>query len=167
MAQLDDLHYLDLAGVADLIRRGVVSSEEVTRAQLARISSSTRNAYITVTEDLALRQAAKADAARAAGTDTSPIHGVPIALKDMFDLAGIVTTAGMTTRRGSVATTTATTVQRLIDAGAVILGKLNLAEGVYADHRPLYGTPVNAWSADRYAGASSSGSGVAVASGLC
>ncbi|WP_019170174.1 amidase [Pseudaminobacter salicylatoxidans] len=167
MPTADDLHYLDLADLAALLRSGALSSIEVTEAQLARISASHLNAYIEVTADLARKQALQADARRKEGDNLPALHGVPIALKDIFDLAGVATTAGMTFRRGTVASTTSTAVQRLVEAGAVVLGKLNVAEGVYADHKPAFGAPVNAWDANRYAGASSSGSGVAVAAGLC
>eukprot|EP01035_Chromulina_nebulosa_P069653 gene69653-biopygen48500 len=95
------------------------------------------------------------------------MHGVPIAVKDIVDMTGFPTTAGMPLRRNTVASGNASVVQRLEDAGAVILGKLNLTEGVYAEHLSPYGPPLNPWHKDRWPGASSSGSGVAVAAGLC
>jgi amidase len=162
-----DLHYLDLLGVGELVAQRQVSAVELARHQIERMAKYRHlNAFITETLDLALQQAEAADAEIAAKRRRSAFHGVPIALKDVFDLKGTPTTAGMPLRRNSMAEEDATAVRRLKAAGAVILGKLNLTEGVYAEHVAPYGAPVNPWNADRWCGASSSGSAVAVAAGL-
>jgi amidase len=95
------------------------------------------------------------------------LHGVPLAVKDIFDTAGTVTAAGMPIHAGRVPGSDATAVSRLAGAGAVLLGKLQLTEGALAHHHPKITPPVNPWHQDYYAGASSSGSGVATAAGLC
>lgn len=165
---IDDIHNLALAEVADHIRSRRVTSVAVTEGLLDRIKKlSDLNAYITVTAELALEQAHLADRDLKAGTIKGPMHGVPIAVKDIFDMTGYATTAGMPLRRYDIARSNATVVNRLNDAGAVILGKTNLTEGVYAEHRAPFGPPLNPWHKDRWPGASSSGSGVAVAAGLC
>jgi amidase len=164
---MDELHYAGLIEIGDLIAARKMSSVEVTRHQLARCEALGHlNVFISLTADLALAQAEAADHAIGAGQRKSTLHGVPIALKDLYDLKGVPTTAGMPHRRNAIAASNATVTQRLIDAGAVILGKTCLTEGAYAEHREPYGTPVNPWNADRWCGASSSGSAVGVAAGL-
>ncbi|MGV3551776.1 amidase [Rhizobium sp.] len=164
---MDELHYAGLVEIGDLIAARKVSSVEVTRHQLARCDALGHlNAFITLTADLALAQAETADREIAVSKRRSVLHGVPIALKDLYDLGGTPTTAGMPHRRDAIASSNATVTQRLIDAGAVILGKTCLTEGAYAEHRAPYGTPVNPWNADRWCGASSSGSAVGVAAGM-
>lgn len=165
---LDDIYYLGLTEIAALIRLRQLSSVAVTEALFERIERcADLNAYITVTANLALEQAHRADVEIESGRVRGPLHGVPIGLKDIFDLKGVATTAGMPLRRDWVATSNATVVERLINSGGVILGKLNLTEGVYAEHLEPYGPPFNPWNKDRWPGASSSGSGVAVAAGMC
>ncbi len=97
----------------------------------------------------------------------SQLHGVPIAVKDLCFTEGIATAAGMPLHRDFVPAFDATVVRRLREAGAVLLGKLQLTEGAFADHHPSIPPPVNPWHADHWSGASSSGSGVATAAGLC
>jgi amidase len=164
-----ELHFSDLTDVAALLRDGDIRARDLAEACLSRIAAMDGrcNAYITVLADRALAAAQAADGARAAGRLLGPLHGVPIAVKDILDIAGAPTTAGMPMRRDHVATEEATVVRRLDEAGAVILGKLNVAEGVYGEYLEPYGAPINPWNADRWAGASSGGSGVATAAGLC
>ncbi|MBZ9772377.1 amidase [Mesorhizobium sp. CO1-1-8] len=165
---IDDLHYLGLKEIGDLIRLRRTTSLAVTEALLERIATrADLNAFIVRTADLALEQAHRADSELGSGKVRGLMHGVPIALKDIVDMTGFPTTAGMPIRRNAAANSNATVVQRLEDAGAVILGKLNLTEGVYAEHLAPYGPPLNPWDRNRWPGASSSGSGVAVAAGLC
>ena len=167
MSGTDELHYLDLIETGARIARRELSSVEVTRHQIARGERLAHlKAFITPTPELALGQAAAADAEIATGRRRGPLHGVPVALKDVYDLEGTPTTAGMPLHRHAVAASTATAARRLAEAGAVILGKANLTEGVYAEHREPYGTPVNPWNPGRWCGASSSGSAVGVAAGL-
>jgi amidase len=165
-----DLHYLDLLEVSRRIGAREISPVEVTEAMLQRISQLDQSlkSYVRVTADTALAQARVAEADLAKGRSRGPLHGVPIAIKDLFDTAGVETAAGMPLRRDFIPSKNSTVVQRLLDAGAIILGNLKLTEGAHAEHRPpLFETPVNPWNADLWSGASSSGSGVAVAAGLC
>src|SRR5207237_7080383 len=97
----------------------------------------------------------------------SQLHGVPIAVKDLCWTEGIATAAGMPLHRDFVPSVDATVVRKLREAGAVLLGKLQLTEGAFADHHPDIAPPVNPWHRDHWSGASSSGSGVATAAGLC
>jgi amidase len=101
------------------------------------------------------------------GEIRGPLHGVPIAVKDLCWTTGVPTAAGMSIYQEFRPTEDATVVRKLHAAGAVILGKLQLTEGAYADHHPTIAPPVNPWNAAHWSGASSSGSGVATAAGLC
>ncbi|MGY3441271.1 amidase [Bradyrhizobium sp. USDA 4473] len=163
------MHYATLLEASAALRARKVSAVELTRALLDRIAKidPSLHSYATVTPDLALRQAEAADAEIAAGDDRGPLHGVPIAVKDICNTAGIVTAAGMTIHADHVPDHDSTVVKRLRDAGAVLLGKLQNTEGAFVSHHPKISPPRNPWNSDYYAGASSSGSGVATAAGLC
>lgn len=169
MYELNELHYLDLHELAYLIDRRDVSPTEVTRHQLARIAAldPSLGAFIEVIADQATVAAEGLEQELLKGHSRGPLHGVPVAVKDNIDVTGVATTAGMPFRRATRATQDATTVRRLRSAGAVILGKLNLTEGALADYTPPFKAPLNPWDADRYPGASSSGSAIATAAGLC
>jgi amidase len=164
-----DLHRLSLLEVAKLIERRSVSPLDLTEHMLARIEKHdpALHAYFTVTADHALAEARAAESEIAAGRYRGPLHGVPIAVKDLFDTAGVRTTAGTRVMASRVPARDATVVARLRAAGAVLLGKLATTEGAYAEHHPDYTVPVNPWNAAAWTGVSSSGSGVATASGLC
>ncbi|MFS2026198.1 amidase [Massilia sp. CT11-137] len=164
----DVLHYLDIGALGLLIRNRSVSSREVTQALLDRIAAldGDLHAYALVLADAARAQADAADSEIAAGGWRGPLHGVPIAVKDLFDIEGVPTRAGMRLRSQPVATRDATVVRRLRDAGAVLVGKPELTEGAYSDHHPAVVPPRNPWHADYWPGISSSGSGVAVAAGM-
>jgi amidase len=166
---MTDWHYATLTETAEAVRSRKISSVELTRAQLERIArlDPSLHSYATVTAELADMQARRADAEIAQGRYRGPLHGIPIAVKDLCDTAGIVTAAGMAIHADRVPDCDATVVKRLADAGAVLLGKLQLTEGAFVAHHPTITTPVNPWNRDYYAGASSSGSGVATAAGLC
>lgn len=163
-----DLHRLSLTRIATLVSAGDLSAARVTRAALDRIDRLNLDlrAVVTPMDDLAMAAAHEADRRRAAGGALGPLHGVPITIKDMFDIAGQPTQAGMPLRAGNVAKTTATAVTRLQAAGAIVLGKANVAEGVYGTYLEPFGEPVNPWNPKFWAGASSGGSGVSVAAGL-
>ena len=163
------IHYETALTIATKIRTGETSSVEVTETMLGRIAEvdPTLKAFVTILEEAALAAARKADEELKAGNVRSELHGVPIAVKDLFDTAGIETTYGTKIYRNNVPETDATVIARLKDAGTILLGKLKLTEGAYAQHHPEVDPPLNPWNHDLWCGASSSGSGVAVASGLC
>jgi amidase len=166
---MTELHYLGLTELGARIRSREISSVEATRAQLDRIAAldSTLGAYCVVTAEPALVQAAAADAEIAAGTYRGPLHGVPFAVKDLCWTKGVPTAGGMAIHKDFRPGEDSTVVRRLAEAGAVLLGKLQLTEGAYADHHPSVTPPRNPWNANYWVGASSSGSGAATAAGLC
>jgi aspartyl-tRNA(Asn)/glutamyl-tRNA(Gln) amidotransferase subunit A len=153
------------------LRRGTVSSADLTRACLARIDQSQArlNAFITVTRDLALAQASSLDAEARSGKWRGPLHGIPIALKDNIDTAGIRTTAASALFADRIPAEDGEVVRRLKAAGAVLVGKLNMDEfAAGGTSTTTYFDPVhNPWALDRSAGGSSGGSGAAVAAALC
>jgi aspartyl-tRNA(Asn)/glutamyl-tRNA(Gln) amidotransferase subunit A len=158
-----------LLEAAAAIRERRISSEELTRACLGRVARAQPrlNAFIAVDEG-AVGAARDADAALARGEATGPLHGVPLAHKDMFYRAGKVTTCGSRIRAEFVARTTATVLSRLDAAGAVTLGRLNMSEFAMgpAGHNFHFGPARNPWNPDYITGGSSSGSGAAVAGRL-
>ena len=162
---------LDLTGVAGAIHAGKTSSVEVTEAYLRRIEhhDSVLKAYITVLADRALAQAREADDELRRGARRGPLHGVPLALKDLVAVAGVRMTAGSRVMAHHVPEHDADVTERLHAAGAVILGKLSMHE--FAFGRPVIDGPFptgrNPWDVAREPAGSSSGSGVAVAAGLC
>ena len=123
--------------------------------------------YALVTPELALAQARDAEKLLMQHRILGPLHGVPIAVKDLCFTKGIATAAGMPIHRNFIPSFNGTVVSRLRDAGAILLGKLQMTEGAFADHHPDIKPPLNPWHADHWSGASSSGSGVATAAGLC
>ncbi len=169
MTDPDSLALLDLTEVSALIRRGAVSSRAVLAAQLRRIAllDPGLRSYAYVLEAEAMAQAEAADREIAAGHDRGPLHGVPIAVKDLCWVAGAPTAAGTAVHRHFVPAQDATVVQRLKAAGAVLIGKTQLTEGAYSDYHPTIAPPRNPWNGDYWAGISSSGSAVATAAGLC
>lgn len=168
-ASTTDLHYLELTELAARIRARKLSPVAVTRAQLDRIAAldGALGSYALVMADVALAQAAEAEAEIAAGRYRGPLHGVPVAVKDLCWTKGFRTAAGMAIYRDYRPAADATVVRRLNDAGAVLLGKLQLTEGAYSDHHPSVTPPKNPWNADYWPGISSSGPGAATAAGLC
>ena len=164
-----DLHYSELVEVGQRIRKRDLSSVEATQAQFDRIArlDGQLKSYAHVMASSALQQAHAADKEIAAGKTRGPLHGVPIAVKDLCWTSDAPTAAGMKIYRDNRPIQDATVVTRLKAAGAVILGKLQLTEGAYADHHPEIDPPRNPWDATLWSGASSSGSGVATAAGLC
>jgi amidase len=142
---------------------------EVTRAHLDRIArlDPALHAYVTVLPESALAEARAAEAEIARGAWRGPLHGVPIAVKDLCATKGVRTTAGTRVLADWIPDFDAAVVERLRAAGAVLLGKLAMTEAAYATHHPSVTPPVNPWSASASPGASSSGSGVATAAALC
>ncbi len=168
--KIDNPALLTLTEVADAIATRRVSSREVTQACLARIEAAQPrlNAFISIEAETALTAADAADAALARGKSRGPLHGVPLAHKDMYYDTGHVVTCGSDIRRHWVATTTATALQRIKDAGTVRLGSLHMVEFAYGPtgHNPHFGPARNAWNPEHVTGGSSSGSGTAVAARL-
>ena len=165
-----NLCYLSATELGERIAGGQISSVDATEAYLERIGQLDGNyaSYITVTADRAREDARRADAEIAAGNRRGPLHGVPVAVKDQFDTAGIVTTNGSTIMAENVPSADSTVMIRLKEAGTVLLGKLNMSEYASGDaFRHPYGRPRNPWDTRRNPGTSSSGSGAATAAFLC
>lgn len=165
----DQLHYKEIYEIADLLSAGELTSEEVTTALLDRIDAvdARIGSYAFVARDDALAAARRSDERRAAGQAIGRLDGIPLAIKDIYDREGWRTEAGMASRRGTVADSSATVVERLGAAGAVLLGKVHTTEGVYTEHTAPFRAPLNPWDEGRWVGVSSSGSGVSAAAGLC
>ena len=165
-----ELHYLSVTEASRLIRQRRLSPVELTRAFLDRIETfdPQLNAYLLVTAERALEQAREAEAEIAAGRYRGPMHGIPFALKDIYCTAGIRTTGHSRTRMDYVPGFDATTVTKLYDSGAVLLGKLSTHE--FAHGGPSFDLPWpaarNPWNREYFTGGSSSGSGASVAAGL-
>ena len=162
--------YKPITELAHLLRTRQVSSVELTRMYLDRVErfDGELRSYVTVTAELALEQAAKADEALARGEAVGPLTGIPLAHKDEFYTKDILTTCGAAILSEFVPDFDATPIARFHEAGAVMLGKLNMTE--FAS--PVtwvfpYGQPRNPWNLEHDAGGSSTGSGIAVAAGLC
>ncbi|RPH83988.1 MAG: hypothetical protein EHM88_05390, partial [Candidatus Rokuibacteriota bacterium] len=161
--------FLGAARLAALVRARQVSPVELVQAYLDRIDrlDGRLHAYITVTGDGALDAARRAEAAGRSG-GLGPLHGVPFAVKDQFATRGVRTTAGSRILADHVPDEDATVVARLVAAGGILLGKLNLTEFALGGtiHFP-FGQPRNPWNTDHDTGGSSAGSAVAVAAALC
>lgn len=166
-----DATWLTLTEASPLIRDKKISSIELTQGCLNRIErlNPKLNAFITVTAEAALAQAHEAEKEIQRGHWRGPLHGVPIALKDLFDTAGVRTTAASELFKDRIPTQDGEIVRRMKDAGAVLLGKLNMHEFAYGGSSVIsyYGPVHNPWSPDHEAGGSSAGSAVAMAAGLC
>ena len=167
--QRDALHYLSLLDVSAKLKAGEATSVAVTEALLERIAQhdGALKSYTTLLGDRALAPARAADAELLSGFSRGPLHGVPIAVKDLCYTGYAPTAAGMFIHKDFVPPYSATVVERLERAGAIMLGKLSMTEGAYALHHPKMPTPVNPWHAELWTGSSSSGSGAATAAGLC
>ncbi len=165
----DDIAWLGMHQIAHLIRERKLSATEVAQAFLRRIERLDPGfgSFVRATPELALTQAREADASLARGDAVGPLHGVPIAVKDLCWTAGVPTTAGMTLHADYRPTVDGTVVRKLREAGTVLLGKLKMTEGAFSAHHPDIEPPLNPWNPLTWTGVSSSGSGVAVAAGLC
>lgn len=167
------IHFQSALSIASQIASGQVTSREVTQHFLDRIARADRlNAFTEVFAEQALAQADAADAALRPGGSgpSSPLHGVPVAIKDSIEVAGSTASAGSLSRLNITSDITATAVQRMCAAGMVVLGKTHMTEFAFglAGQNPTRGTPWNPWDAaqHRAPGGSSSGCGTAVAAGL-
>jgi aspartyl-tRNA(Asn)/glutamyl-tRNA(Gln) amidotransferase subunit A len=166
----DEATSLTIAGAAEQIRARRLSPLDLTEAYLERIErlNPKLNAYITVTAERARQDARRATEEIAAGTYRGPLHGIPIGLKDLYDTAGIRTTAGSKVHADHVPTHDSTVAAKLQAAGAVLLGKQNTHEYAWGvtTNNPHYGPTRNPWDPSRIPGGSSGGSGAAVAAHL-
>ena len=166
-----ELHYLTIHQAGGLLKGGKLSPVELTRAFLDRIESldGTLQSYITVLADSALSEARSAESEIQRGDYKGPLHGIPIGLKDLYDTAGVATTAGSKVMADRVPSEDATTTARLKASGAILLGKLSLHEFALGGPDSSTGFPLarNPWNLEHIPGGSSSGSGAAVAAGLC
>ncbi len=162
---------LTLTEAADLLKSRQISPVELTEAHLSRIEQIDRqvNSYITVTAEQALQEARAAEETLMQGIYRGPLHGIPLALKDVYATAGVRTTAGSHFLRDYVPTADCAVVERLKAAGAISLGKLNMHEWAMSvtNLNPHYGDCMNPWDASRIAGGSSGGTGAALAAELC
>jgi len=171
MAESKQADILNLAEASELVRAKKLTPVELTDACLERIEALNPelNAFITVTSELALEQARAAEAEIQRGQWRGPLHGIPLSLKDLIDVAGVPTTAASKVFENRVPTEDAEVVRRLKAAGAVIIGKNNLHECAYGGSGLIsrYGPAQNPRYPGRITGGSSSGSAAAVAAGLC
>ena len=171
LASTEDVTSLTLLEAAERVRHKRVSPVELTQACLARIErlNPTLNAFITVMAESAMESARMAESEIQRGRWRGPLHGVPIALKDLFDTAGVRTTAGSAVFKDRIPTEDAEVVRRLKRAGAVLLGKTNMHEFAYGGTSAVsyFGAVHNPWDTARIPGGSSGGSAAAVAANLC
>jgi len=166
-----DLALLDLTRASQAVQTKEVSPVDLTEACLARIEKldSRLKAYITVTAESAMEEAHRAEKEIARGEWKGPLHGIPLAVKDLAETAGVRTTAASAVLQHYTPSEDAEVVRRLRQAGAVLLGKLNLHEFAYGGSGVIshFGAARNPWNAGHITGGSSSGSAAAVAAGLC
>ncbi len=166
---MGELIFGSVSEIARRVRSREISAVEVLRMHLARLDevNPSLNAVVTRCDDLALERAGKADAALARGETVGPLHGVPITIKDAFDTAGVRSTGGTKGRAEYVPPTNATAVERLLAAGAILIGKTNTPELTlsYETDNLLFGKTFNPYDLSRSPGGSSGGSAAAVAAG--
>lgn len=166
----NELTELTITDASDAVSRGDLSPTELTRAYLARIEKldPELNAYVTVTTERASSDAERASEELAAGVRRGPLHGIPIGLKDLIDTAGITTAGGAKVYADRIPTADATVARRLTEAGAVMLGKLNMHELAFGltTTNPHFGATRNPFDTTRIPGGSSGGSGAATAAHL-
>ncbi len=164
-----DIPFLTVAGLGELIRTGEVSPVDAVQAYLHRIESLNGDirAYLTITAEQARQAAREAEAEISGGQYRGPLHGVPVAVKDQIYTEGIRTTGGSPVFGEFVPEYDATVIARLKEAGAVLLGKLNMTEFATTGLSHQFDPPRNPWARDRSSGGSSSGSGAATAAFMC
>src|SRR5437016_1113665 len=166
-----ELAWLDLAEASRLVQTKQFSPVELTRVCLDRIErlDPILKTFITVTAESALREAQQAESEISKGNWKGPLHGIPLAVKDLLETAGVRTTAASAVLQDHIPQHDAYVMQRLKSAGAVMLGKLNLHEFAYGGSAMIshFGIVRNPWDTTRITGGSSSGSAAAVAAGLC
>ena len=163
------LHFRTITEISEAIASKQVSPVEITAAMLQRIDEldGRLKSYATVMADSAMAAAQKAAQEIDAGMSRGPLHGVPIAVKDLCFTKGVRTMGAAKVLADHVPSFDGTVIAKLKSAGAILLGKLNLTEGAMGGYNPEFDIPKNPWNPDRWTGSSSSGSGVATAAGLC
>lgn len=168
MTEFDILCQSSICEVSALLKAREVSPRDLTEAMLARIASRdpALGCYVTVVAERALQQASVAEVEIAQGRWRGPLHGIPMGIKDIFYTRGIPTGIGSRIFSDWVPTYDAHVVERLDEAGTVLLGKHAMTEFAFSGYHPSFDAPLNPWSSDHWSGVSSSGSAVAVASGL-
>jgi len=171
VAQAQPLPYLTIAEAAQALRRRQTTSLALTNACLHRIAAAQPrlHAFITVLADSARAEATAADRELAAGRPRGPLHGIPLAVKDLLDAKGVPTTAASRHWANNIPSADAPALANLRRAGAVLLGKLNMDEFAYnfTGETSAYGTARNPWNPAHSPGGSSGGAAVAIAAGLC
>jgi aspartyl-tRNA(Asn)/glutamyl-tRNA(Gln) amidotransferase subunit A len=172
MPNLDaDLAFASASELRALIADRQITSTELTELYLSRIENldGQLHSFLTVTPDIALDQAAKADAATARGESLGPLHGLPISIKDLQMTKGVRTTGGSLAYKDRVPDANAAYIDKIFDAGAVMLGKTNTPEfGHLGTSDNRLGPPCgNPWNPERTSGGSSGGAGASLAAGLC
>ncbi len=169
VSSTDKLHFKSILEVAALIQRREVSPIELTLHTLQRIKSlePKLHSYALLMEDAALNAAQTAENEIRNGHYRGPLHGMPIAVKDLCYTQGIPTKGGLKVLEDFVPEYHATVITKLLDAGCIIMGKLHLTEGAVGGYHRQFPIPRNPWGNNLWPGGSSSGSGVAVAAGLC
>ena len=165
----EELCYATIEELAPRLAAGELCPVELTRAQLDRIAAidGAWRSYATVMADSAMEAAERAKREIEAGGYRGPLHGIPVAVKDLCFTRGTPTMGGTLVLEDLVPEFDSTVVSRFEAAGAILLGKLNLTEGAMGGYNRARQIPLNPWGRDRWTGASSSGSGVATAAGMC
>lgn len=163
------LFYKPITELAELLSSKKLSPVELTTIMLDRIKQhdGRLKSYATLTAEIAMESAQKAEQEITNGKYRGPLHGIPIGVKDLCFTKGILTMGGTYVMAAHIPEHDSTVVSRLKESGAVLLGKLNLTEGAMGGYHPEFDIPINPWNPDRWTGSSSSGSGVATAAGLC
>ncbi|MBN2325009.1 MAG: Asp-tRNA(Asn)/Glu-tRNA(Gln) amidotransferase subunit GatA [Spirochaetes bacterium] len=167
----DEIYFLSITEASKLIADKQLSPVDVVTAHLKRIAQTddTLNSFITLLSEESMEAAYKAEQDIMSGIYRGPLHGIPIGLKDLFFTKGVRTTAGSKILQDFVPAYDATVTEKMKEAGAIIMGKLQMHEFAYGStgENPHYGPACNPWDIERVTGGSSSGSGSAVASGQC
>ena len=163
------LHFRTITEIAEHIAAKQLSPVDVTTAMLERIEQldGQLKSYATVMREHAMASAQEAEREINAGMYRGPLHGIPIAVKDLCFTKGVRTMGAAKVMADHVPTFDGTVIAKLEAAGAILLGKLNLTEGAMGGYNSEFDIPKNPWNPDRWTGSSSSGSGVATAAGLC
>lgn len=164
-----ELCFKSIHEIAPLIKQQELSPVALTQAMLQRIDNidGDLHSYLSIHHESALKQAKQAEQEINAGKYRGPLHGIPIAIKDMIFTQGISTSCASSVLENFVPDHNATVVNKLEEAGAIILGKLNMTEFALSGYHPDFEPPRNAWNPNHWSGVSSSGSGVATAAHLC